>query len=437
MRIAIIGGGAAGITTAYLLQKNHHVTLFEKEKILGGHVRTLNKNVSTHALERELVLDAGVLEFQKDRFTYFHKLMAELGVKLEPCSMSSELFISPEKCFKSGGGIIYGDQSLREQVRDFLKICPLLKNYFSFLLQAHIVSMEELQNQPVSRFLKSDPVSIWFKMLLMYAYSMPLDKIENFPAEIAIPLLAQSHFLTQWDRIPEGVYTYFEKILERFDGTIYYDTPIQSVYRNPYGVSLTLNSGDRLWFDKVVFAVSPHQVLPLLANPLEEEIRRFGAWQKNLMETVVHTDVSFYKNLGVSYFGEFDVFKTEGKPQGGYNAYLNRLYKIDPKKYGHYSLAFQLKHLIDPQKIIHHQHHETPLYTVDALRYRDEIIACNGEYHTFHAGAYLGEGLHEGAIKSAYIVAQLLEEKNLEAVRVKEQPLLNPISTNLGPELIF
>jgi predicted NAD/FAD-binding protein len=74
---------------------------------------------------------------------------------------------------------------------------------------------------------------------------------------------------------------------------------------------------------------------------------------------------------------------------------------------------------------------------VDALRYRDEIIACNGEYHTFHAGAYLGEGLHEGAIKSAYIVAQLLEEKNLEAVRVKEQPLLNPISTNLGPELIF
>ena len=46
MKIAIIGGGASGMVTAYLLnKKGHNVTVFEKQPILGGHIRTLNKNV--------------------------------------------------------------------------------------------------------------------------------------------------------------------------------------------------------------------------------------------------------------------------------------------------------------------------------------------------------------------------------------------------------
>ena len=35
MRIAIIGGGVAGLTTAHLLDPHHAVTLFERAPILG------------------------------------------------------------------------------------------------------------------------------------------------------------------------------------------------------------------------------------------------------------------------------------------------------------------------------------------------------------------------------------------------------------------
>ena len=58
MRVAIIGGGSAGLVTAHLLGGTHDVTLFEKSPILGGHVRTLNRNVSC-SLEPRLILDAG------------------------------------------------------------------------------------------------------------------------------------------------------------------------------------------------------------------------------------------------------------------------------------------------------------------------------------------------------------------------------------------
>ena len=64
MRIAIIGGGASGMVTAYLLdQQGHHVTVFERQPMLGGHIRTLNKNVFPNQSNCNQVLENGVLEF--------------------------------------------------------------------------------------------------------------------------------------------------------------------------------------------------------------------------------------------------------------------------------------------------------------------------------------------------------------------------------------
>ena len=64
--------------------------------------------------------------------------------------------------------------------------------------------------------------------------------------------------------------------------------------------------------------------------------------------------------------------------------------------------------MIAEDRVIHTQHHHTPFYTNEAFRYRDEIADTNGENNTYHAGAYLGDGLHEGAIASAKRVAQLI-----------------------------
>ena len=47
----------------------------------------------------------------------------------------------------------------------------------------------------------------------------------------------------------------------------------------------------------------------------------------------------------------------------------------------------------------------TPAYDVASLTHRPEIIAANGLRHTCHAGAYLYDGLHEGAVRSAKAVA--------------------------------
>ena len=40
MKIAIIGTGISGLTAAYLLNKKHEVTVFEKNNYIGGHTHT-------------------------------------------------------------------------------------------------------------------------------------------------------------------------------------------------------------------------------------------------------------------------------------------------------------------------------------------------------------------------------------------------------------
>ena len=87
MNIAVIGGGASGMATAYLLDKQgHHVTVFERQPILGGHIRTLNKNVQPNQSDCSEVMESGVLEFPT-AFQDFIALMQDLDVELEPVNI--------------------------------------------------------------------------------------------------------------------------------------------------------------------------------------------------------------------------------------------------------------------------------------------------------------------------------------------------------------
>jgi predicted NAD/FAD-binding protein len=41
LNIAVIGSGISGISSAFILSKNHNVSLFEKNNYIGGHTNTV------------------------------------------------------------------------------------------------------------------------------------------------------------------------------------------------------------------------------------------------------------------------------------------------------------------------------------------------------------------------------------------------------------
>ncbi|ESA34448.1 nad fad-binding protein [Leptolyngbya sp. Heron Island J] len=402
MKIAIIGGGASGMVTAYLLdQQGHHVTVFEKQPMLGGHIRTLNKNVMPNHSDCNQVLENGVLEFP-DAFHNFLALMQQLNVELEPVDIGSGLFFPDGHHILSGAMIRRNFRGLQRLV-EYLRLDTLYARSAGFWVRMQFPDMRDFYDQSMGQHLGRDcERNTWLKLLTMYSYSTPYDKIDNFPAELAIPALRQYIFV-RWFRIRGGVYGYIEKILEQFRGKIVLNALVKSIARTPDGITLELADGQQD-FDKVVFATPPDQVMPLLADPTPSETRRFQLWQPNYVRTFLHADTSMYKPYGITQPSEFDFFKTN---QGwGYNAFLNQL--CDVKSGQCYSLAFNLANLIDKDKIIHIQEHHTPLFTTESFHYRDEIVETNGENNTYHAGAYLGDGLHEGAVTSAMGVAQLM-----------------------------
>ncbi|MBT3979819.1 MAG: NAD(P)-binding protein [Bacteriovoracaceae bacterium] len=411
MKIAIIGGGAAGMACAHYLGHDHQVTIFEKSPILGGNIRTLGKNVKlkAHTLPSNLYIDNGVIEFDEKNFYAFHSLMRELSVKMECIPLNTAFFFRSGKYLLSPSRIFASVPSFWGKLVEFSKLFFTMLDLQWFMLRTLFKRKKDYENIPIGVFFKEHIFHWWLKMLLMYSYSISYNKIDQVPAALGVPMLRSCMAFTKWNRIVGGVYTYIEKILEGFPGEILTSVQITSVTRNAAGVTITIQDREEESFDAVVFATPPHVVLELLKDPNQEEKKRFEGWKENIAHTVIHTDTSIYGPYGIKYLSAFDLFQKE-KGDAGYNAFLNGLLGLDPDAIVKYNLSFNMEDRIDSKKIIHTQEHHTPLYTVEGLKHRDQIIASNGENHTFHAGAYLYDGLHEGAIRSALAVKEKIAQ---------------------------
>lgn len=391
------------MVAARLLDDAHDVTVFERDAVVGGHVRTLGGNVACARLPDGVRLDAGVIEFDRLHFPRFHALMDELGVEMAPVPATSGMFLAdgsswhaPERLKREYPGLLHRSLEIPRHV-------PLLAARKRFLTRVTDMTEPALLALSVDDVLEDDVFGTWLKMLLMYAYSVPYERVGAIGASLAMPMLRRFVHESDWTCVVGGVWTYFEKICAGLRGAVVTGAEVVRVHRTSGGVDVTAGNETAQRFDEVVFATTPEQVLQLLDDADEDERRRFGAWLPNRAHTLTHTDTALYARRNIRYHSEFDLFET---PSGahGYNAHLNRLCGLGDAP-PHYNLAYGIDDEIDPRLVVHTQQFTTPGYTVEALRWRDEVIAFNGHRHTWYAGAWLGDGLHEGAVACAERVA--------------------------------
>ncbi len=409
MDIAIIGGGASGMATAYYLSKQgHQVCVYEKQPFLGGNIRTLNKNVPS---DSPFILEAGVIEFP-NVFHHVIALMDELKVDLEPVDLGSAVFLNDGRHILSSSMIKKNTKGVHSLL-EYFRLTEVYASSLNILMKTQLSQWKArighraspvFHDKPVAEYVMEGRVGDnWLKSLIMYSYSIPFCAIDKVPAELALPAM-KDYMMADWVRIKGGVYGYIEKILQQLNGNVELNAQISTISRQHNKVQVSCVDRPMREFDKIVFATPPDQVLPLLSDSSEDERRRFASWTSNHMQTVIHTDTSLYTRYGIKRASEFDFFQSQDG--WGYNCSLNQLCEL-PRN-ASYSLSYNLESLIDKQKIVHIQSHQTPFYTVEALRFRDEVKASNGEQNTYHAGAYLYDGLHEGAITSALHVAEAI-----------------------------
>jgi predicted NAD/FAD-binding protein len=84
VKIAIIGSGIAGLTSAYLLSRRHDITLFEASDWIGGHTHTVNVTVEG----KRYAVDTGFIVFNDWTYPNFIRLLGQIGVSFKPTEMS-------------------------------------------------------------------------------------------------------------------------------------------------------------------------------------------------------------------------------------------------------------------------------------------------------------------------------------------------------------
>lgn len=178
MKIAIIGSGISGLGAAYLLNRDHEITVYEKNHYLGGHSRTVDIQVDA----KNIPVDTGFIVFNRRNYPNLTGLFTHLGVPVEKSDMSFGVSINQ-------GWLEYGT---RKPLDIFAQKSNLLKPKFWKML------LDTLSfNAKAKHYLESDlslgaclaemKLGDWFRdyyLLAMGAsiWSTPLQAMLDFPA---------------------------------------------------------------------------------------------------------------------------------------------------------------------------------------------------------------------------------------------------------------
>ena len=134
LKIAVVGSGISGLSSAYYLSKNYKVDLFEKNSYFGGHthtqtIRHRGKNIN---------VDSGFIVFNEINYPNLCNLFEELNVKSYESDMSFAVSNKIDNIEYSGTNL----SSLFSQKKNLLSLNFWRMLYeivsFNFLAKKHI-----------------------------------------------------------------------------------------------------------------------------------------------------------------------------------------------------------------------------------------------------------------------------------------------------------
>ncbi len=300
MRIAIIGGGAAGMGAAkVLLEAGLEVTLFEELSRLGGHCFA----VPVPHGKRTVLVDAGVSDFNRVTSHEVRRFMADLGLAVVPVLPDST-------CTSIDGHPIWTTRGVRrviEGIHDEEKFFSDIDLFQATCVE--VTAEARFSEWSARRYLDEydygpDFRRSYFNPRAGGAFPMP----DRDPEDYFIrPLVAfwQMEGLVGGGRcermvVEDGMHAWpaaFHIWFEQHGGTLRCGTTVMGVSRRPRGVRIRLETEagahESLWFDHVVFAASPHAIRSMLEDPSIDEAALLGAFQWQRARVAVHRDAEY------------------------------------------------------------------------------------------------------------------------------------------------
>lgn len=415
MKIAIIGSGVSGLTSAYLLAPHHDVTVYEKADRIGGHAHT----IAIKEGQKEIAVDNGFMVFNPERYPNFVKLIDELGVESIETSMSFGLDIPDQISYNSS--IPFGLFANKSNLHN-LRFLKFLYNVTRF----RKIARQTLANDPQStatlgEFMTSNDfdkdVANWFLFPTLAAiWSIKdVEKVADFPA-IATFRFLDNHkllntFQPKWRTIKGGSREYvkkMEKIIVSNGGNIVTKANISSILRRKNTIEITV-SNRRQNFERIIFATHADVTKTLLTDITKAEKRALENFSYTNNVTVLHKDTSVISSnrrllAAWNYTQRYN--QATSKLETCFSYCMNILQHIPHETPVFVTLNPTMP--IDDAKIYAIEEYSHPQYNLKSLAGQSAISKLQGKRNTFYTGAHLGYGFHEDGVVSAINVVEKL-----------------------------
>jgi predicted NAD/FAD-binding protein len=408
-RIAIIGSGISGLTTAYLLHKSHEITLFEANDYIGGHTHT----VKVAQGEQSYDIDTGFIVCNDRNYPNFLKLMDKLNIGMQPTEMSFSVRNDPLGLEYNGHNL----NTLFSQRRNLLrpKFYRLIRDILYFN-EAAKKAIEEgvAENITLDTFVNQQSLSDIFKnnyLLPMAAaiWSCSMEQASEFPLQFFLKFFLNHGLLDiknrpQWYAVKGGSKAYIDPMISGFKDQIRLSTPVNSVVRDDSWIEVNHATGKET-FDQLVFACHSDQALDLLKNASIEEKAILGELLYQQNDVILHSDASLMPKKSLSWASwNFLAGEQEHNDPTLVTYCMNILQGIASDQ--PFLVSLNARHKIDPEKIIGEYDYTHPVYSVAGMKAQSRRNEISGVGRIHYCGAYWYNGFHEDGVRSALDIGE-------------------------------
>ena len=415
-KIAIIGSGISGLTSAYYLTKaGYQVTLFEANDYIGGHTAT--KTVSIEGQQYDI--DTGFIVFNDWTYPNFIRLMDELKVASQPTRMS---FSVKDVNFEYAGGnldTLFGQRSnlfslsFMKMVQDILRfnkeaIVDVQSGQFQGWTLGHYLERKGYSRRFVEHYLIPMGSAIW---------SCSTAMMHEFELDFFVRFFKNHGLLSvknrpQWHVIQGGSKQYIEPLIAQFKSQIQLNNGVQSLTRHPDGVQLMDQQGQNHHFDQVIFACHSDQAIKILADASDAEKAIVGAIKYQNNEVVLHTDQRLLPKRKKLWSAWHYRLNHDDQRPATLTYDMNLLQGINSDT--QFCVTLNDTDLIAPDKILGRYVYAHPIFSKQNEAAKNRWAEVNGVNKTWFCGAYWRNGFHEDGVISAIRAINGLHQQRLQ-----------------------